>query len=229
MKFATALLAASLFALGLVACGGGGSGDSTSGSTAMTLPPAGSGKGQPGEPGAGGTTASQPSSGSKERSASADSQSPGAPATGAAGFRRSGADNSIPNFGSEASPGERAAAMAALSGYLAARSAGQWSRSCSYLGAAIRRQVAAFVKASQDKAPNCVALLKMIAEQAPGERSSPVRGGLAALRIEGDKGFALFYGPHHQQYMMPMVNEGGEWKVNQVDPVAYPPGSAPRE
>ena len=67
----------------------------------------------------------------------------------------------------------------------------------------------------------------MIAEQAPEEKSNPLRSGLAAFRVEGDKAFALFYGPHRQQYMMPMVHERGSWKVNQLDPVTYPPGSAP--
>jgi hypothetical protein len=51
--------------------------------------------------------------------------------------------------------------------------------------------------------------------------------GLAALRVKGDKAFALFYGPHAQQYMMPMVREGGAWKVTQLAPMAYPPAGSP--
>ncbi len=35
----------------------------------------------------------------------------------------------------------------------------------------------------------------------------------------------LFYGPKRQQYMMPMVSEGGAWKVNQIAPLPYPVGN----
>ena len=50
----------------------------------------------------------------------------------------------------------------------------------------------------------------MLSAHAPtAERANPLSGGLAALRVKGDKAFALFYGPHNQQYMMPMVSEGG--------------------
>jgi hypothetical protein len=58
-----------------------------------------------------------------------------------------------------------------------------------------------------------------------GERADPLVGGLAALRIEGETAFALFYGPGSQQYMMPLRSEGGGWKVTQIEPVPWPVGS----
>lgn len=208
MRFATGLLVACLLALGLAACGGGGG--STADSTKATPP----------------TVQSHPFASQGSRPAGSQ-EGQGGEENGAAGFRRPGADNSIPDYGVEAASGQRAAAAAALAGYLAARSGEQWSRSCSFLGAAIRRQVAAFVKASHGQAPNCMALLKMTSAQSPEGTAEPQHGALAAFRLQGDKGFALFFGPHHQRYMMPMVLEGGTWKVNQLDPIAYPPGTAP--
>jgi hypothetical protein len=205
-------------ALGISACGGG---SSSSTSTVATAPPTAVG-GKNAVGGGAPSSSAKPKQGSKQPV----TEGGGGEKTGATGFRRPGADNSIPDFGTEADAGVRAAATSALNAYLATRAAGQWSESCSYLGAAIDRQVAAFVKASQGTAPNCTALLKTITEQSP-ETFSPLRSPLAAFRVEGDKGFALFYGPHRQPYMIPMVREGGSWKVNQLDPVAYPPGSAP--
>ena len=54
------------------------------------------------------------------------------------------------------------------------------------------------------------------------DRANPLIGGLASLRVKGDKAFALFYGPHRQQYMVPMVREAGSWKANQdpTDPLS---------
>jgi len=54
--------------------------------------------------------------------------------------------------------------------------------------------------------------------------------GVAALRVKGKGAFALFHGPNASKYVMPMVNEGGAWKMSQLAPVAYPlgaPGAAP--
>ncbi|HVC08284.1 MAG TPA: hypothetical protein VND98_11975 [Solirubrobacterales bacterium] len=58
--------------------------------------------------------------------------------------------------------------------------------------------------------------------------NSPFSGKLAAFRVEWEKAFARFYGPHRQQYMIPIVSEGGQWKINQVAPVAYPIGAPVR-
>jgi hypothetical protein len=218
VRLAAGLLAC-IAAVAISACGGG-SGDSTS--TVATTPLTAAGGGTA----VGGGAPSRPTE-QKPGSSQAPEHGDGGKKTGATGFRRPGADNSIPDFGSEADTGVRAAATAALNAYLAARAGGQWSKSCSYLGAAIDRQVAAFVKASQGRAPNCPALLRTVTEQSPDAASGPLRSPLAAFRVEGDKGFALFYGPHRQPYMIPMVREGGSWKVNQLDPVAYPPGSVP--
>jgi hypothetical protein len=224
VRFAAAGLLVCLAALGISACGGG-SGNSTSTSTSTstvaTSPPAAANGGHAAD---GGITPRATESG--QGSDQATPQGGAGKKSGAAGFRRPGADNSIPDFGGEANAAVRAAATATLNGYLAARAGGRWSKACSYLGAAIGRQVAAFVKASQGQAPNCSVLLKTITEQSP-EAAGPLRSPLAAFRVEGDKGFALLYGPHRQPYMIPMVREGDSWKVNQLDPVAYPPGSAP--
>jgi hypothetical protein len=212
VRLAAGLLAC-LAAVGIAACGGGGST-----AAVTTTPPANT------DGAVAGGSPSRPA-GAKQSPGRASPEGGGDRKSGAAGFTRPGADNSIPDFGTEADAGVRAEATAALNGYLAARAGGQWRKSCSYLGAEISRQVATFVKASHGEAPNCAALLKTVTEQVPEERSSPLRGALAAFRVEGDKGFALFYGPHRQQYMMPMVSESGAWKVNQLEPVPWPIGT----
>jgi hypothetical protein len=56
----------------------------------------------------------------------------------------------------------------------------------------------------------------------------PLSDPLTALRLEGDKAFALWVGLHAQQYMMPIVSEGGAWKVNQLEPLPWPLGASPK-
>jgi hypothetical protein len=43
------------------------------------------------------------------------------------------------------------------------------------------------------------------------------RSDVGALRIEGDHGFVLYHGPGGEPYAMPMVMEGGAWKVGSLE------------
>lgn len=148
--------------------------------------------------------------------------------TGASAFIQSGADNSIPEYGSEGSATQKAQATAALGAYLSARQAQEWGRACSLMGATVRRQLAVLAAASGGKTANanCVHSYRILSKYgSKGERADLLIGSLAAFRVKAEKGFALFYGPHRQQFMMPMVREGGRWKVSQSISIAYPIGA----
>jgi hypothetical protein len=55
--------------------------------------------------------------------------------------------------------------------------------------------------------------------------ASPLIHALSSLRVKGLNAFALWVGPHEQQYAMPMIREGDVWRVAQIAPLPYPPGS----
>lgn len=57
-------------------------------------------------------------------------------------------------------------------------------------------------------------------------RADTLTRQLVALRKKGASGFALWVGPRHQKYVMPMIREAGGWKVGQIAPVPYPLESA---
>lgn len=222
MRAPAAALAAFLLAIGIAACGGGSSSSSTASTAApsaastatVTTPPAGANPA--------GKTAANPAAGETGGKTSRPS-----PASGpAAAFHTPHGDNSIPNYGAEAPASQRAGATAALRSYLVARAGGEWSTACAYLGGAVRSQLETLVKASGGKAKGCAAAYAMLSAHIPAaQRANPLTSGLAVLRVKGNKAFALFYGPHNQKYMMPMVREGGAWKVNQLDPIPYPIGA----
>lgn len=200
-----ALMAALALAVCLAACGGGGG--STSSTATSTGSPAPSAAAKPHGPSAASQTAS-------ERHA----------AGRAAPFVEPEADNSVPTFGSEASAAERGEAEVALRAYLRARAKGDWTAACTYLAASTRQgfeKLAA--SSSKAKASGCAPILATLSKGA--DRSDPLTAALLSLRVEGDNAFALFYGPHHQQYIVPMVREGGSWRLTQTAPIAYPPGA----
>lgn len=135
-------------------------------------------------------------------------------------------DNSIPTYGSEAPSSEQSVATKSLRAYLEARAGGDWAGACAHMGAQVQKQVQLLVSGSGGKSEGCAAAyLKISSRGSLSERANPLKGGLVAFRVDGENAFALFYGPGNQQYMMPMVSEGGSWKVNQIVSVAYPIGT----
>jgi len=198
-----------LAAPGLAACGGG-SGPSTQ------APSGTSGANATAPSTTTGTTA-------KTLGASHSSSRSTAKRQGSAPFRVKVGDNSIPDFGSEAATAERARAALALTGYLRARAESKWSAACTYIARPVRAQLEKLLRASKDKVKGCAAALSALsAKSPPAARVDVFTHGLAALRSGSGHGFALFYGAHRQQYVIPMASEAGTWRVTQLAPIPYP-------
>lgn len=204
-----ALGAALALALCLAACGGGGSSSTTS--SAATS-------------GASTSTAASPPF-IKHGEASAETAAERRAAGRAAPFVQPESDNSVPTFGSEAAAAERARAEASLQRYLAARARRDWAGACRDLAAPTRQGYEKLAASSaKAAAPGCAQVLAALSRGA--DLSDPLSGGLVSLRVHGASAFALFYGPHHQQYMVPMNREAGEWRPTQAAPIAYPLGAS---
>lgn len=205
------LFLAVLATAGLTACGGGSG--STSSTSTQSVPNA--------------ISTSAPTtttSAAKPPSASHSSGSASSGGTGSAGFRAKGADNSIPDYGAEASASERDRAAAALSAYLQARSKGEWGRTCPYLSASLSARIKQLGAASKPE-QSCAAVIATYSRGPAASHADTLTHGLAALRVKGQSAFALYYGPRRQKYVMPMASEAGTWKVTQLSPIAYPPGT----
>jgi hypothetical protein len=251
------LLAAGLSALALAACGSGGGGAASS-STASSASSGAEAKAQgqsplPGHPKIAAKPASRPGGshaqgnrhGNSTRAGAAPTEGqgsqgakPAAPraarppralvrkAGKAAPFLVPTGDNSIPTYGSEASSSQQEAATASLAAYLQARASGEWGAACARMAAAVQKQLALLAGGSAAGCP--AAYAKLAAKIPAAARANPLGGSLTALRVKGEQAFALFYGPGEQQYMMPMVEEGGGWRVNQIEAVPWPLGSSPQ-
>ncbi len=222
------LLAAVLAAAGLAACGSSGPTSTTV--TVSASAPAATSAAPTTAPA---TTASAPTASTKPAQSAARSPSPSSSGSGggASGFRAPSGDNSIPNYGSEAPPTERERATAALAAFLQARAKGEWPRACTYLATPTRTQLERLLGAAakgKAQAGGCGRTLAALSKgpAAAHADSLTLTGGVVALRIKGKSAFALFHGPKGSKYVMPMVSEGGAWKMNQLAPLPYPLGSA---
>ncbi len=227
------LTALGLAVLGLAACGGSGGGSTSStgasggatGGTAATAPApqAKTGMGKAGK-----TSTPPAAAGSGQSEAMRSGPAARRAAGRAAPFVVDQGDNSIPTFGSEAGGSDREAAAAELGSYLEARAKGDWSGACAHMAGTRRKQLELLGGGGKGKAKSCGTVYKLLAGRGPvSMRANPFSGGIVSLRVKEDRAFALFYGPHHQKYVMPMAREGGAWKVTQIAPLPWPIGSTP--
>lgn len=188
-KLAIAVAVALMLATALAACGGS-SGSSTSGSTeASTTKP----------------------------TATSESSTP-AQAEPSRQFIKPGGGNEIPEFGKEADAAEREAVSGIVEENMKARAAGDWAGQCSSLAASVIKALGK--TASPLFGTGCAKDLEAEAAGAPKYiLANNMTGPIAALRVKGKSGYALYHGTKGADYAMPMTNEGGDWKVGALLPI----------
>jgi hypothetical protein len=145
---------------------------------------------------------------------SATESSSSANGEASAAFIKKGHVNAIPKFGQEASEEEREAVNAIVVENLKARAAADFAAQCKTLGAKGMAEVPG-AKNQQ----TCAKALKKFAEPLSGTekaRENTLKGSIAALRVKGDKGWALYHGNNGKDYALPLEKEGGTWKVSSV-------------
>ena len=135
---------------------------------------------------------------------------------GAAQFQVEGGDNSIQGFGEEASSSERSAAAAVLHEYLDAVVRGDWESACGDLSA----EVASFDEVRGSRAVERGGCPVALPLYWPGrhQAGSPdvAEADVGSFRVQGARGYLLFYGPGNVPLQIPMAREGGDWKVDAV-------------
>jgi len=137
---------------------------------------------------------------------------------GAAQFRTPGSDNSIQESGREAGRAERDQAAAALHGFLDAGPGRNWQAACRYFSSRAAAQLGAAIGLNGKACPEVLAALFAGASREDFVKAAEADVG--SFRINGRDGYLLYHGAEDSDYAMPMILEGGRWKV------AAPAGSA---
>jgi hypothetical protein len=114
----------------------------------------------------------------------------------------------------EGETAETAAAMKVLTAFMKARAASDWATECGYASAPALAPLEEMAKENpQYKGKPCPVLLAALAELQPKDVRENNLTGSITVRTEGSKAVALYHGPEGKAYAMPMVKEGGDWKV----------------
>lgn len=134
---------------------------------------------------------------------------------GSAQFRVKGGDNSVQDFGSEASEPEFDEAAAAVHGFFDARVRGDWEAACTYLAKDVSDSLVELTGNSKElQGEDCAGILEALSKGAPQSAfKAAAVADVGSLRIEGERAFVLYRGSGGTVFAMPMQNEGGSWKL----------------
>jgi hypothetical protein len=135
---------------------------------------------------------------------------------GAAEFLSKKGENKIVKFGEEADDEEREAASEVLEENFEAREAADFATQCETL-------TKGAIKKVEEGPPNlgagCEKAVELAAEplaETKEIRANTLNGPIAALRIKGNKGYALYHGTKNKDYYIEMEKVGDEWKVDRL-------------
>ena len=131
-----------------------------------------------------------------------------------------GGDNSIQEFGQEQGEDERVAAMLPITALYKAQFTGDWSAVCdTYLSANNVQQLKLLSeKSPQLKGKSCAEVLSGLT-QATGIRTPDTPdGGVVSFRVDGDTGFAIYWGIDGKGYAFALKSENGSWRLTSLAP-----------
>ena len=223
-KQLSVLAATVLLALGLAACGGGGNSNSTTG-------PTGGGSTSTQKQGGGTTTAggaskSAGSGANKGSGASAEAKeasefSPKQHSDSGGGSKQfrapKGFDNSIQDYGAEASGSEFDQAAATLHNFLDARAEGNWAAACTYMSQVLIKSLEELATHTQELKGCAEILDRLTPPRGKGAlRAEAAQADVASLRVEGKQAFVIYTGPKGAVVAMGMTPEGDIWKVSNL-------------
>lgn len=135
-------------------------------------------------------------------------------------FRVAGGDNSIQDYGEEQDAEERAEATKPIAALYAALESGEWGVVCStHLSSPNLQQIELLAeKSPQIKGQSCAQVLGGLNQSFGRQGPDTPDGAIVSFRVEGDTGFAIWWGIDGKGYAMPLKSEGGAWKLTSLAP-----------
>lgn len=136
-------------------------------------------------------------------------------------FVGSGPNGQLATIGEESGAAEREAASRALEKFFMAGQAEDWEAQCELLSSSVRESLEAPSLGSVE-CPK--ALAAQASRSPPSVRANTMTGPIDAFRInEGINGFAFYHGTANRDYVIPLIEQGGGWKLVALQSEVIPP------
>lgn len=213
MKHLAAFASITSLGLALTACGG--SGDGAGQSAAQSV-----------QPSVQTTTAATPSSGKPQPAAKAGSKAKSHSKAGGTAAESDASpqsmarryphgDNSIQTYGHAGGASDRQVVDALVKRYYAAVADGDGARVCSMMSASLSASIVQGLSRSPKlQGKGCGPILSLLFKPRSGAaRASLTDVRVTAVRLKGDKGFALLRSKSMPSGEIPVVREHGKWKI----------------
>jgi hypothetical protein len=207
--------------MALLAAGCGGSGDSTTDTTAGSETSGTAFEGQNGGGSGSGATKTTANRSSQSDNGSSQSESEGSGGGGNAKIDPAefkapkGGDNSIQTFGDEAEGDEKDVVVNAMRSFLRALAASEYQKVCDGLTSANLKQLEIYLKLKKEQG-DCADVLSKILIGGTDEAKRAANGAVYQVRIEGENAFVLFTPEGGTASYFVMKQENGEWKSTTV-------------
>jgi hypothetical protein len=134
--------------------------------------------------------------------------------------RSKGGDNSIQDYGTEASEADRAAAGRALQAYYDALARGDTEGACALLTSRTREGIEQTLKQLPIQGSNapttCSQGLKLTVDVGSGRSPQLRLSELLSLRQQDEQAFLIYKAGDGKVYSMPMGQDGTDWRVGGV-------------
>lgn len=209
------IVSAAVLALLLGGCGGSSTSTTTESdgggaqTTGTTTAPS-----QPKEATAPARSGHSKSSEGKEESGGGAKESKAAAATKAKKEESESSDQSIQQYGSEASGSEKSEVLAAMDAFIRAFGAGNYAVACKYASSGLREQAVAYAKVQKGSTTSCpVFLSKLLQGSEAGKAKRALEALVTHVRIKEDSAFVLFKPAGEPVSYFVMVRENGNWRA----------------
>lgn len=126
-------------------------------------------------------------------------------------------DQSIQQFGNEASGSEKSEVLAAMHAFIRAFGAGNFSAVCKGAAASLREQTEAYAKAQKSGPASCPAFLsKLVQTTEPAKAKRALEALVTHVRIKGDSAFVLYKPAGEPVSYFVLVHEDDGWKATSL-------------
>lgn len=131
-----------------------------------------------------------------------------------------GDDNTVQEFGREATPAERSQVSGMVEAWLRDRAQGKWGKACRYMHEkTIAYALRVGTEIDQKPVTSCA---KALAAIAPGDAARDpgdnIKDGVASLRIGRGHGYAQYHGREGRDWIVSVRKESGGWKISTLIP-----------
>lgn len=127
-----------------------------------------------------------------------------------------GGEQSIEEFGKEASGDNRRDLLVAFRAYFNAVATEDYAAACSLLSARVHEALAQAVRHDARPIACATSLAAALSPSATSIARQQGKGRVAKVRIDGDRAFVVFHAPGADSYQLSLNREGNAWKATTV-------------